>query len=47
LKVIKEVKYAMEHVKLKPTEEKYWKEVKQAADRLIQEWEEKNAKFIE
>jgi hypothetical protein len=47
LKVKDEIKYAIEHMNIKPSEEKYWNEVKEAAEVLIEKWEEKNAKYIE
>ena len=42
LKIIEEVKKAVKYGKVKPSEQKYWDELKEAAEIMIEEWEEKN-----
>jgi hypothetical protein len=43
LKLIEEIKKDLEYGRVDKSEEKYWKDIKLAAESLIEEWEQKNA----
>lgn len=45
-RLIDEIKQAIQYGRVKPSEEKYWREVKEAAENLIAEWEDKNSELI-
>lgn len=47
LKLIEEVKKDLDHGKVEKHEQAYWKEIKQAAEMMIQEWEVKNCQLIQ
>lgn len=44
--LINDVKKDLEFGRVDPSEEKYWKDIKEAAESLIEEWEQKNAELI-
>lgn len=46
LKIIEQIKDAVKYGKVKATEQQYWEELKDAAEVMIQEWEDKNAELI-
>lgn len=43
LKLVEEIKKDLEFGKVDPAEEKYWKDIKEAAESVIEEWEQTNA----
>ncbi len=44
--MIEEIKKAIEYGVVKPNEQGYWKEIKAAAEQLVEEWESKNAELV-
>lgn len=44
--LINDVKKDLEFGRVDPSEQKYWKDIKEAAESLIEEWEQKNAELI-
>jgi hypothetical protein len=46
IQLIDEIKRDLEFGKVDASEEKYWKDIKEAAESLIEEWEEKNVEII-
>ena len=46
LKLIDEIKKDLEYGKVDKNEEKYWKDIKEAGESVIEEWEDTNAELI-
>ena len=46
VRLVDEVKKDLEYGKVQKNEEGYWKEIKSAAEGMIQEWESNNAELI-
>ena len=46
LKLIEEIKKDIEYGKVNKDQEKYWKDIKEAGENVIQEWEETHAEVI-
>lgn len=46
LKLIEEIKKDLEYGKVNKNEENYWKDIKEAGESVIQEWEDTNAELI-
>lgn len=46
LSLIEEIKKDLEYGKVDPSQEKYWKDIKEAAESVIEEWEQTNAELI-
>jgi hypothetical protein len=44
--LINDVKKDLEFGRVEPAHQKYWKDIKEAAESLIEEWEQKNAELI-
>lgn len=46
LQLIEEIKKDLEFGVVETSEQKYWKDIREAAESVIQEWEETNAELI-
>jgi hypothetical protein len=44
--LVNDIKKDLEFGRVDPSEQKYWKDIKEAAESLIEEWEQKNAELI-
>lgn len=46
MRVIEEIKEAIQFGVVKKNQQEYWGEVKRAAEKLVEEWETNNAEFV-